>query len=92
MGQHIGPNPDLRHEFRKETNKTYYSYTLDSFLEEYSRIIEEKNNPEAEDEAVIREIREREDEPESMSSHSTLGEITSNNESKIEVTDSDSIC
>lgn len=90
-GQHIGPHPDLRREFRKKTSKTYYSYTLDSFLEEYSRIIEDKsNNPE--DEEVIREIREREDEPESMSSHSTLGETTSNNESKIELTDSNSIC
>lgn len=93
-GQYIGPHPDLRQEFKDKTGgQSYYSYTLDGFLKEYSQMIEKATTPPADHDAIIQEILEREEEPmfKSPSSHSSLGEIPPDNESKTTITDSDSI-
>lgn len=85
-GQYIGPHPDLCYEFKDETSgQSYYSYTLDGFLKEYSQIIEKTTNTPEDHEAIIQEILEREEEPmfKSPSSHSSLGEISPDNESNM---------
>lgn len=71
-GQYVGPLPALRQEFREKTNgRAYYSYTLDKFIEEYSSRFE-KTKESPENEALIQEIRDRDDASEFNSADSVI--------------------